>query len=347
MKILYAIQGTGNGHLSRARDIIPIFQQKNIDLDILVSGIQADVSIPYPITYKYIGMSFIFGKGGGVNMWKTYLKASSRRLQNEIKSLPVSQYDLIINDFEPVSAWACKLKNKMCVSLSHQAAVLSPYAPKPKQKDQMGGFILKNYAPTTHQYGFHFEPYGPQIFTPVIRQDIRTAGIKSHNYYTVYLPSYSDKKLVNTLSEIKNVHWEVFSKHNTKAFFEKNISVQPITNRAFVKSMAGSRGVLCGAGFETPAEALYMKKKLMVIPMKGQYEQQCNTVALKQMGVATMKSFKKKHLHKLKDWIETDTIVDVDYPDITEAIIEQLLEECRIDQTACFNPGGTSKGIWT
>lgn len=27
MKILYAIQGTGNGHLSRARDIIPILQE--------------------------------------------------------------------------------------------------------------------------------------------------------------------------------------------------------------------------------------------------------------------------------------------------------------------------------
>ena len=28
MKILYAIQGTGNGHISRARDIIPILKKK-------------------------------------------------------------------------------------------------------------------------------------------------------------------------------------------------------------------------------------------------------------------------------------------------------------------------------
>ena len=28
MKILYAIQGTGNGHISRARDIIPVLQKK-------------------------------------------------------------------------------------------------------------------------------------------------------------------------------------------------------------------------------------------------------------------------------------------------------------------------------
>ena len=112
MKILYAIQGTGNGHLSRARDIIPELHKKKVNLDILVSGTQADVQIPFPSTYQLKGLSFIFGKKGGVDMWRTYLKTNSAKLQKEIKSLPISDYDLIINDFEPVSAWACKLKHK-------------------------------------------------------------------------------------------------------------------------------------------------------------------------------------------------------------------------------------------
>ena len=68
MKILYAIQGTGNGHLSRARDIIPILQ-KNGELDILVSGIQTDVALPYPVKYKFKGLSFIFGKKAVLTWW--------------------------------------------------------------------------------------------------------------------------------------------------------------------------------------------------------------------------------------------------------------------------------------
>ena len=64
MRILYAIQGTGNGHLSRARDIMPVLQQKG-EVDIVVSGIQADVTLPYDIKYKLRGFSFIFGKKGG------------------------------------------------------------------------------------------------------------------------------------------------------------------------------------------------------------------------------------------------------------------------------------------
>jgi uncharacterized protein (TIGR00661 family) len=260
-------------------------------------------------------------------MWRTYVKANTLRLQKEIKSLPIAEYDLIINDFEPVSAWACRLHHKPCISLSHQAAVLSPFAPKPKERDLMGQFILKNYAPTTHQYGFHFKSYSENIFTPVIRQDIRHSRCTTDDHYTVYLPSYSDEKLIDILSKVKNVKWEVFSKHNQKAFFHKNVAIQPIKNEAFVHSMASSTGILCGAGFETPAEALFMQKKLMVIPMKGQYEQQCNTAALKEMGVPVMKALKKKHLQDLLQWVESKTVVPVDYPDRTGSIIEQVLQE--------------------
>ena len=64
------MQGTGNGYLSRARDIVPVLQEK--------------------------------GDPG-----------------------------LLISDFEPVRCRAC-------ISLSHQAAVLSNYAPEPAHTDVAG-----------------------------------------------------------------------------------------------------------------------------------------------------------------------------------------------------------------
>tara|TARA_R110002051_G_scaffold153510_4_gene225910 strand:- start:28737 stop:29735 length:999 start_codon:yes stop_codon:yes gene_type:complete len=326
MKVLYAIQGTGNGHLSRARDVIPSLIKHGVVLDILVSGIQADIKLPYPVKYQLKGLSFIFGKKGGVDMWKTYYRANSLRLQKEVKSVPVEDYDLIINDFEPITAWACKLRHKACYSFSHQAAVLSPKAPKPKKKDPIGKWILNNYAPTSHQFGLHFKSYDSSIFTPIIRNDIRKAELFNGNHYTVYLPSYSDEKLLNFLSQLKGIKWEVFSKHNKAEHSSENIKIKPITNEAFVKSMASSKGILCGAGFETPAESLFMKKKLMVIPMKGQYEQQCNAAALEQMGVPVLKSLKKKHLNKLRQWLDTDTVIPVDYPNNTDEIISKLLK---------------------
>lgn len=336
MKVLYAIQGTGNGHLSRARDIVPILQKKNIHLDILVSGTQADIQIPYPIKYQLSGWSFIFGKNGGVDVWRTYLRTNAARLQKEVKSIPVSEYDLVINDFEPVSAWACKLRNKPCVALSHQAALLSPHSPKPRKKDTFGKLILTKYAPSTAQYGFHFKNYDDNLYTPIIRQEIRNTTRTKGNHYTVYLPSYSDERIMDVLSNVKNAYWDVFSKHNRIKFFWRNMTVRPIDNTAFIQSMATSKGVLCGAGFETPAEAMHMEKKLLVIPMKGQYEQQCNATALKEMGVTVVKSLKMKHLDKIKAWVDSDSKLSVYYPDITENIIDRLLEESMVGQTSKF-----------
>lgn len=70
MKILFAIQATGNGHLSRAREVIP-YLEKHGDLDIMVSGSDAEVSVPYPVKYNKHGLGFTFGSKGGVNYWST------------------------------------------------------------------------------------------------------------------------------------------------------------------------------------------------------------------------------------------------------------------------------------
>lgn len=337
MKILYAIQATGNGHLSRARDIIPILQKKG-DVDILVSGIQADVELPFEITYRFKGLSFIFGKKGGVDLLETYKKSRLKRLIAEIRSLPVENYNIVISDFEPVSSWACYFKNKKCISLSHQAGVVHKASPQPKHTDLLGRAILRYYAPATFRYGFHFKPYADRIFTPVIRKQIREIIPTNEGHYTVYLPAYSDQKIAKILNRCKGIKWEVFSKRIEKPYTIRDIHFFPINNEAFIRSMASSAGVLCGAGFETPAEALYLGKKLMVIPMKHQYEQHCNAAALKEMGVPVLKKLKLKRLELIISWVCSSATIAVDYPDITEQIIDQVLSNHQEEiQKAAFD----------
>ncbi len=324
MKVLYAIQGTGNGHISRARDIVPLLQQK-VDLDIMVSGVQADVSLPYPVTYNKKGMSFIFGKSGGVDLLETYKRTNTRELWKDIQAFPVEKYDLIINDFEPVTAWAAHLKKKPCISLSHQSAILAPQSPRPKKQDAFGKMILKRYAPAAQWYGFHFAAFEENIFTPVIRNEIRNADVQQKRHYTVYLPSYDDEKLIKRLKKIGDVKWHVFSKHTKQKYKVKNIRIKLINNESFIKSLVSCEGILCGAGFETPAEALYLNKKLMVIPMKNQYEQHCNAAALETLGIPVLKNFKKKQIPKIESWVEQGKSLEIHYPDITEEIIDMVL----------------------
>lgn len=325
MKVLYAIQGTGNGHISRARDIIPLLQ-KYCETDVLISGYQADVDLNLEIKYRYKGLSFIFGKSGGVNIWNTYVKAKMKNLLKEIRTLPIKDYDFVINDFEPVSAWACYLNKIPCVSLSHQASLFDINVPRPGSADFLGKFILRNYAPSNISFGLHFCKYSKYIFTPVIRKEIREAKRTERDHYTVYLPSYDDKKLIEVLREIKEVRWQIFSKHTDKIHVNHNIEVYPVSNDSFINSMVSSIGVLCGAGFETPAEALYLGKKLMVIPMKNQYEQQCNALALKAMGIPVIKKLKPKYLDELVDWVASDYRIEINYPDITDKLVNMIFE---------------------
>lgn len=325
MKVLYAVQGTGNGHLSRAMDVVPCLQRR-AEVDVLVSGIQADLTLPFPVKYRMHGLSFIFGKSGGVDLWKTFMSSTVRRLVHEVNTLPIEQYDLIVNDFEPISAWACNTRDKECIGLSHQAAAMDVQSPKPKEADMLGKFIMKNYAPASINYGFHFKRYNQRIFTPVIRQQVRRLDVTDDSHYTVYLPSYDDARLLKHLMRFPDVQWQVFSKHNKTPFEMRNVSVQPIANEKFIQSMASSAGVLCGAGFETPAEALFLQKKLLVIPMKNQYEQHLNASALEQLGVPVIKNLKPKNDVAIETWLNSKQKIMVDYPDCTQDIIDRLLE---------------------
>ena len=103
-------------------------------------------------------------------------------------------------------------------------------------------------------------------------------------------------KIVKRLNKIPEAAWQVFSKHSKKSYTIGNVSISPIDSKLFLNSIASSSGVLTNAGFGTTSEALFLKKKLLVVPMKKQYEQQCNAAMLQDMGIKVIKKFDKKSI---------------------------------------------------
>lgn len=329
-KLLYAIQGTGNGHVARAREIVPLLQER-YEVEVLLSGNQSEVKLPFAVHHQRRGLVMHYSKKGSVSFLKTWWKTNFIQLAWEVFRFPVQQYDVVLNDFEFVSAWACKLRGKACLAAGHQAAFHSKKVPLPKKKDAIGQFILQHYAPASHYLGYHFKSYDNFIHTPVIRKEIRQLSVVQKPHYTVYLPAYADAQLLQILETIPEIEWEVFSKRCTQSHKVKNVRFNPVENEAFLNSFAQCTGILTSAGFETPAEALFLGKKLFVVPIKHQYEQYCNAAALRQLGIPTAMYIDREGQAQLKQWCTATTAIKQHYRDTTAtdlyAFIDSFLQQ--------------------
>ena len=324
MKILYAVQGTGNGHITRAMAIVPALK-KYATVDVLISGFSYNLDLPFKVKYKFKGMSFCFGKKGGIDYLQTYRKNKVNRFLGEIKQLDLKEYDFVISDFEPVSCWAAIKQKKVCIGLSNQASIFTEHVPLPKSLDIAGKFVLKHYAPAQINFGIHYQQYNDKIFTPVISEEVRKLKTLNEGFYLVYLPAYDIEKIRSVFREFDKERFVIFSDVKEKTE-KKNMIIYPLNRAAFLKQLARCYGVITAAGFSTTSEALFLDKKLLVIPQKNQFEQKCNALALKKMGVTIVKKLKKKNIPDMLAWMNEPKTVKVDYADNVEMIAQQVIK---------------------
>ncbi|MCW9708626.1 glycosyltransferase family protein [Fodinibius salsisoli] len=323
MKILYGIQSTGHGHLSRARELLPELS-KHASVDVMVSGHNSRLELDNPIKYRKRGISLTYDSNGGVSVLGTLRDLRPIRFISDVHSITISDYDLVVSDYEPVSAWSAKFDNVTSVGLSHQAAFLSPQTPRPLKRSRTAEALLQHFAPTDRAVGFHFKPYDDFIEPPIIRSEIRKLKVKRWNHVTVYLPAYHHEVLQQIFAPFTHINWHIFSPACKKTFEKGNCLIHPVSYGAFLDSFASCSGVICSAGFETCAEAMYLGKKLLVVPIRNQYEQACNAAALEEMGVLTLDSLDNCSL-RLWNWLEDYRVVTIDEVADPKNIVDRIL----------------------
>jgi uncharacterized protein (TIGR00661 family) len=302
MKILYSVQATGNGHISRAHQLYPYLTQYGT-VDVLLSGTNASLAMDIPVKYRCKGLSLFYATCGGLDYTKSALAFNPLRIAKEAAQLPVDQYDVVINDFDHITARACAQKKVPSIQFGHQASFMSENTPRPAKRSFLGEYILRNYAPATKYVGLHFDAYDAFVFPPIIKQTFIDASPEDHGHITVYLPAYMRdclEALFQYISPVK-VHW--FLQEVTTPYVKGNIHYFPIQQEYFNQSLIYCQGIVTGGGFETPAEALFLGKKVLSIPIKGQYEQECNAAALKKLGVLTMQQLDSASKATFCDWV--------------------------------------------
>lgn len=325
MRILYGVQGTGHGHISRAKVIIPLLREV-ADVDVLISGYNFNLELDGKIRYKRRGLSLSYDNKGAIDLVETAMALKPIKFLQDVQSIPVKEYDFVISDFEPVTAWAAQSAKVRCLGLSHQSAFLSEKCPRPKKRSVMAERVIRHFAPCDEAIGTHYKRYDDFIEPPILRPLIKNLNPELGGHVTVYLPAFDHETLITFFKQVPEVSWEIFSPTCESAFEKSNVKVNPVGNETFLKSFESALGLLCSAGFEGPSEAMFLGKKLLVVPIRNQYEQVCNATALEEMGAQAIYNIKPDFVDRLRSWIKDGVIVHLDEVCDERKLIPKIME---------------------
>jgi len=321
MKILYGVQGTGNGHTTRARIMAKAFVEAGIHVDWVFSGRPRadyfDMEV-FGDFQAYRGLTFQI-KHGEILFLKTLMSCNFFQFNNDSKKINVDGYDLIINDFEPVSAWAAKRAGKKVIGISHQNSFL--YDIPKAGNNFIIDWFMRNFAPVTQPIGLHWHHFNQPILPPLIEPShYSNQSLKKH--YLVYLPFSSPDDIEPQLRQFPDYQFYIYQ-NVPNATDDSHIHIRPFSREGFQQDLHRCEGVICSAGFELPSEAIQLGKKLLVLPLAGQMEQKSNALALSQLGYGTAAQALTEEV--IGDWLRQKKPAPVTYPNVAKALVEWLI----------------------
>lgn len=325
LKILYGVQATGNGHIARARIIAEALKNTDIEVDWVFSGREEKDFFDMDI-FNGLNKPFRMFRGltfavddGRINPIKTALTNNVFTLIVDIKRLDVSAYDLVISDFEPITAWAAKIAKKTCLGISHQSSFF--YDIPKKHNNFFTDLFMRYFAPTNLPIGIHWHHFNSPILPPIVEHTDPVVNAED-NFVLVYLPFNfleSTLKLLDTQPQQKFVVYSGVSQPMTRA---EHIQIKPFSRIGFQQDLRSCSAVISGGGFELPSEALHLGKRLLIQPVKGQMEQQSNGFALQNLNLATVCDDLNEQV--VSDWLKLPAVARREFPNTAVEFVAWL-----------------------
>ena len=321
MKILYGIQLTGNGHITRSSQLIKSLLDNGFDVDIITSGNNSQLNIPFKVKKHFDGLSMYYGSKGNIDWMETFKQSNVKQFFKDIK-YDVSGYDMVISDFEPISAWSAKKHRIKSIGFGNQYSFISNNLPRPSIKDKIAETFLKRFAKCDYNIGLSYEIYDDFMYKPLINENLIDKELNDNNFYLIYLPSLPVDTILNELDDFKDYNWKIYSPNIKIDSTKDNIELRKPNKDEFTNDLLNCSGIITASGFSTTSEALILNKKLWSIPITGQYEQLCNAISLRKMGVLTEK-FRKEFIY---NWITHYKEINYNWEDPTKDIIQKIIK---------------------
>ncbi|MCP4613131.1 MAG: hypothetical protein GY845_30935 [Planctomycetes bacterium] len=300
-RIIYAVAGEGFGHSSRSH----LIGQRLLEAghDCIFVGSQK--SLVYLKQYfgervkEVFGLSFAFIDGRidkSETLKRNLMKLpEGSKLNDELfnKHFKAFNPDLVISDFEPFSAWWAWRKRVPFISIDHEH-MLSHCQLEHQGKNWFSRMTAR-VVTECHYVGavayivvnFFDAPLSVDsavLAPPIIRLVVRSLETKQGEHILLYSTTGEDEEQLR----------EILCKYGEQKFciygFKKDLEYQNCifkkrSTEGFLADLAAAKGVIASAGFSLISECMYLKKKMLMLPLAGQYEQIINAHYIQKLGL--------------------------------------------------------------
>lgn len=300
-RIIYAVAGEGFGHSSRAH----LIGKRLIDAGNDVIFAASLKSLEYLQQYfgdrvkPGFGLSFVYRKGkvktiGTVK--KNLLKfPSAVRESKELFKRHFRDFepDIVLTDFEPITAWWAFVKRVPFISIDNEH-ILTVCKLEHKLKNFYPRFtsfvVTKSYYFGADKYivlNFFKAPLktdkaclAPPIIRPEITQ-LKAADSGTIVFYTTI--AYGRQRLIRKFSRFPERKFIIYGFDVAEQF--GNCIFKKRSTEGFLGDLAVCSGVIASAGFSLISECMFLKKKMLLLPIPGQYEQIINAQYVEKLGL--------------------------------------------------------------
>ena len=300
-KIIYAVAGEGFGHSSRSH----LIGQRLIDVGHDCIFVGSKKSLLYlkqyfgPRVKEIFGLSFAYEKGRidkSETLKKNLLKLPEANKQNEElfrEHFVPFEPDLVISDFEPFSAWWAWRNRVPFISIDHEH-MLTLCSLEHQAKNWFSR-LTASVVTECHYVGavayiivnFFKVPLridSAILVPPIVRPIVTTLQPTQAEHILIY----------STTGKGRDKLQQVLNKFNRQKFciygFDKsaeyaNCIFKKRSTEGFLADLASARGVIASAGFSLISECMYLRKKMLLLPLAGQYEQMINAYYIEKLGL--------------------------------------------------------------
>ncbi len=320
MRILYGVQATGNGHITRARVLLPALQAVGAEVDMLFSGREPERLFnmePFGDYRVRRGFTFVT-EAGQVQRWQTLMRNSLWQFRRDLNALDLEGYDLVLSDFEPLTAWAARRQRVPSVGVAHQYAF--HYSVPGTGFTPWLKTCIRLFAPVGQPIGLHWHHFNAPILPPMIEPGGYPLSEEAGKIL-VYLPFESIEETIYWLSPLSGHRFRVYCAVEAPKQVG-SLELQPFSRQGFQQDLHSCEGVIANAGFGLCSEAVQAGKKLLVKPLRHQVEQSSNAAVLAQMGLAeVMFDF---DMDKIERWLEQASGMPIQWPDVAGTLARWL-----------------------